>query len=127
MRFMQLNPALQIELSFEDRYVNLVEQGIDVAIRMGPMADSTLGARYLGLNPWVVVASANYLARHGIPRQPADLAVHHALIYSTVQGDARWRESIRCLAAGPVRPVLVERGNDARCRRSRAACFGLRN
>jgi len=109
MRFMQLNPALQIELSLEDRYVNLVEQGIDVAIRMGPMADSTLGARYLGLNPWVVVASANYLARHGIPRQPADLAVHHALIYSTVQGDARWRftgpggQSLVIAVKGPLR------------------------
>jgi DNA-binding transcriptional LysR family regulator len=91
MRFMQLNPRLQIDLSFEDRYVNLVELGIDVAIRMGPMADSTLGARYLGVNPWVVVASQDYLARGGTPQQPADLAAHDALVYSTVQGDARWR------------------------------------
>ena len=68
MRFMQLNPKLQIELSFEDRYVDLVEQGIDVAIRMGRLADSTLGARYLGINPWVVVASPDYLARRGTPR-----------------------------------------------------------
>ena len=51
MRFMQINPKLQIELSFEDRYVNLVEQGIDVAVRMGRLADSTLGPRYLGINP----------------------------------------------------------------------------
>lgn len=90
MRFMQVNPKLQIELSFDDRYVNLVEQGIDVAIRMGRLADSTLGARYLGINPWVVVASAGYLAKRGTPRKPADLAAHDALIYSTVQGDARW-------------------------------------
>ena len=51
MRFMREHPQLQIELNFEDRYVNLVEQGIDVAIRMGPLADSTLGARYLGSQP----------------------------------------------------------------------------
>ncbi|TAL71800.1 MAG: LysR family transcriptional regulator, partial [Burkholderiaceae bacterium] len=63
MRFMRLNPRLQIELNFEDRYVNLVEQGIDVAIRLGRLADSTLGMRYLGINPWVVVASADYLSR----------------------------------------------------------------
>ncbi len=90
MRFMRLNPRLQIELNFEDRYVNLVEQGIDVAIRLGRLADSTLGMRYLGINPWVVVASADYLSRRGTPRIPGDLAAHDALIYSTVQGDARW-------------------------------------
>ena len=90
MRFMKLNPKLQIELSFEDRYVDLVEQGIDIAIRMGRLADSTLGARFLGINPWVVVGSPVYLAQRGVPRQLADLAQHDALVYSTVQGDARW-------------------------------------
>jgi DNA-binding transcriptional LysR family regulator len=90
MRFMKLNPRLHVELSFEDRYVDLVAQGIDVAIRMGRLADSTLGARFLGLNPWVLVGSADYLAQRGEPRQPADLAAHDALIYSTAQGDARW-------------------------------------
>jgi DNA-binding transcriptional LysR family regulator len=90
MRFMQINPRLQIELSFEDRYVDLVAQGVDVAIRMGRLADSTLGARYLGVNPWVVVASPAYLAQRGTPRKLTDLAKHDALIYSTVQGDARW-------------------------------------
>ena len=93
MRFMQRHPKLQIELSFEDRYVNLVEQGIDVAIRMGPLADSSLGVRYLGINPWVLVASADYLERRGTPHRPADLAAHDALVYSTVQGDARWHFS----------------------------------
>ncbi|MFM2036890.1 MAG: hypothetical protein RL459_2155 [Pseudomonadota bacterium] len=90
MRFMRLNPKLQVELTFDDRYVNLVEQGIDVAIRMGSLADSTLGARFLGVNPWVVVASPDYLQARGTPAQPGDLAGHDALIYSTVQGDARW-------------------------------------
>ena len=90
MRFMQMHPQLHIELNFEDRYANLVEQGIDVAVRMGPLADSTLGARYLGINPWVLVASNDYLGARGTPLHPADLATHDALIYSTVQGDARW-------------------------------------
>ncbi len=90
MQFMRLNPKLQIELSFEDRYVDLIEQGIDVAIRMGRLADSTLGARYLGINPWVIVASSDYLAQRGTPAAPADLGAHEALVYSTVQGDARW-------------------------------------
>ncbi len=90
MRFMREHPQLQIELNFDDRYVNLVEQGMDVAIRMGRLEDSTLGARYLGLNPWVLVASSGYLAARGTPRTPVELAAHDALIYSTVQGDARW-------------------------------------
>lgn len=90
LRFMKQNPKLQIELSFEDRYVDLVAQGIDVAIRMGRLADSTLGARYLGINPWVVVGSPAYLAERGVPRTLEDLAQHDALVYSTVQGDARW-------------------------------------
>jgi len=54
MRFMRENPQLQIELNFEDRYVNQVEQGIDVALRMGRLEDSTLSARFLGVNPWGV-------------------------------------------------------------------------
>jgi DNA-binding transcriptional LysR family regulator len=68
-----------------------VEQGIDVAIRMGRLADSSLGSRYLGLNPWVVVASPGYLAQRGAPATPQDLQGHDALVYSSVQGDARWQ------------------------------------
>ena len=57
---------------------------------MGRLADSQLGARYLGMNPWVLVASADYLARHATPKKPADLTHHAALVYSSVQGDERW-------------------------------------
>ena len=90
MRFMEANPKLQIDLSFEDRYVNLVEQSIDVVIRMGRLADSSLGSSFLGINPWVVAAAPAYLKSHGVPRNPASLKQHEALVYSTVQGDARW-------------------------------------
>lgn len=90
LRFMQQHPGLQVDLSFDDRYVNMVEQGIDVALRMGRLADSQLGARYLGMNPWVLVASPAYVAAHGVPKKPADLARHAALVYSSVQGDERW-------------------------------------
>ena len=90
MQFMQINPQLQVDLTVDDRYVDLVEQGIDVAIRMGRLADSSLGARYLGINPWAALASPAYLARHGSVQHPNDLADHGALVYSSVQGDARW-------------------------------------
>lgn len=90
LEFMQRHPELQIDLGFDDRYVDLVAQGVDLALRMGRLADSQLGARYLGVNPWVLVASPAYLERRGTPAQPADLATHDALVYSSVQGDDRW-------------------------------------
>ena len=90
IEFIREHPQLQIDLSCEDRHVNLLEQGVDVAIRMGRLADSTLGSRYLGSNPWVLVGSGSYLKARGTPRTPDELRSHSALIYSTVQGDARW-------------------------------------
>ena len=89
--FMARHPQVQVDLSFEDRYTDLVAQGLDVALRMGKLADSSLGARYLGMNPWVVVASPKYLKKHGTPKKPADLSGHSALVYSSVQGDDVWR------------------------------------
>lgn len=88
--YMREHPSLSVDLSFDDRYVNMIEQGIDLAIRMGRLADSTLGSRYLGRNPWVMVAAPAYLKAHGTPSQPAELSRHACLIYSTVQGDDRW-------------------------------------
>lgn len=90
LEFMARNPQLRLDLSFDDRYVDLIAQGIDVAVRMGKLADSSLGARYLGGNPWVMVAAPGYLRRHGTPRKAQDLGAHNALIYSSVLGDDVW-------------------------------------
>ncbi|MBK9135019.1 MAG: LysR family transcriptional regulator [Betaproteobacteria bacterium] len=90
LRYMREQPHLTVDLSFDDRYVNLVEQGVDVAMRMGRLADSSLGARWLGTNPWVMVAAETYLAQHGEPKRARDLARHTCLVYSSVQGDDRW-------------------------------------
>jgi DNA-binding transcriptional LysR family regulator len=91
LEYMRRHPQVQLDLSFEDRYVDLIAQGIDVAIRMGKLADSSLGARYLGANPWVMVAAPAYLKKHGTPRRAQDLGAHVALIYSSVVGDEFWR------------------------------------
>lgn len=91
MEFMRINPGLHIELHCDDRYVNLIEQGVDVAVRLGKLADSSLGAAYLGLNPWVLVAAPGYVQAHGRPVLPENLARHDVLIYSSVQGDERWQ------------------------------------
>lgn len=90
LRYRREHPQLQLDLSFDDHYVNLVEQGIDVALRMGRLADSSLGARYLGLNPWLLVGAPRYVQARGAPRKPEDLARHDCIVYSSVQGDARW-------------------------------------
>jgi DNA-binding transcriptional LysR family regulator len=90
LRYMRAHPAVTVDLSFDDRYVDLVAQGVDVAVRMGRLADSALGARRLGRNPWVMVAAPEYLQAHGTPAASADLARHACLVYSSVQGDARW-------------------------------------
>jgi DNA-binding transcriptional LysR family regulator len=89
--FMREHPQLQVDLSFEDRYTDLVAQGVDVAIRMGKLADSNLGARFLGTNPWLMAASPRYLRKAGTPRRPQDLSGHETLIYSSVQGNDVWR------------------------------------
>ena len=90
LRYMRDHPGVVIDLGFDDRYVNLVEQGIDLAIRMGRLADSSLGARYLGSNPWLMVAAPGYLRERGTPRSAAELSAHDCLVYSSVQGDDRW-------------------------------------
>ncbi|MFN0184831.1 MAG: LysR substrate-binding domain-containing protein [Aquabacterium sp.] len=108
-RFLQDNPKVQIELLFNDDMVDLVEQGIDVAIRMGRLISSTLGAKYLGRNPWSVVAAPDYIARRGEPKTPIDLVTHDALIISTVQNDSRWHfhgangEELTVQLRGPLR------------------------
>jgi len=90
LRFMREHPQVSVDLGFDDRYVNLVEQGVDVALRMGTLADSALGATRLGVNPWITAAAPDYLARRGTPLAPTDLSAHDCLVYSSVQGDDRW-------------------------------------
>ena len=90
MRYMNENPSIRIDLGMDDRFVDLVEDGIDVAIRMGRLAASTFGARFLGVMHWVIVASPDYLAQHSAPQVPSDLSQHPCVIYSNMQGEDHW-------------------------------------
>lgn len=78
-KFMALNPEISVDLSLTDRVVDLLEERADLAIRAGPLADSSLVARKLGQSRMVVVASPSYLETHGTPRTPADLG-HHTVL-----------------------------------------------
>lgn len=78
-------PALSIELIFGSELHSLGEQNLDVAFRLGPLPDSNLVARALGYIPRVLVASREYLHRHGVPREPRDLAEHRFVLYANSQ------------------------------------------
>ena len=89
--FLARYPAVRGELRLSDRVVNLVEEGIDVAVRIAHLDDSTLVARRLGATRRVVVASPEYLASHGVPRHPHDLASHAIIHFSADSAPAEWR------------------------------------
>jgi len=78
--FTERYPEIELELGLEDRFVDLVAEQVDVAIRIGHLPDSSLIARRLGELAWQVSASPEYLGRRGTPRQPQDL-LHHACLY----------------------------------------------
>ena len=89
-RFFSTYPDINLDLLFDDDYVDLVKQGIDLAIRIGPLADSSLIARKIGSSPRVVVASPEYLVKHGRPKKPADLIKHNCLLYSLQKAPDLW-------------------------------------
>lgn len=76
-----LHPGLQVELGSSDRAVDLVHEGVDCALRIGPLAASSLVARPLGEIELINCASPAYLARHGTPREPKELAAHEVVDY----------------------------------------------
>jgi DNA-binding transcriptional LysR family regulator len=78
--FLARHPELEIDLILDDRLIELVQEGIDVSLRMGDLADSSLTARRLSASPRVVVATPTYLARAGEPSTPAELAAHAAVV-----------------------------------------------
>jgi DNA-binding transcriptional LysR family regulator len=86
----------------DDRVIDLVSEGIDIALRMGALADSTAVARKIASGRRSVVATPAYLARAGMPKVPADLAHHHAVVYSQLgdtwtfrQGDTEMSVAVR--------------------------------
>jgi DNA-binding transcriptional LysR family regulator len=89
--FLNRYPKLTLDLRMSARYANLVEEGIDVALRIGPLADSTLMARKLGEFRRVICAAPAYLAAHGRPRTPADLARHRCLVVGDFVDRDEWR------------------------------------
>jgi DNA-binding transcriptional LysR family regulator len=89
-QFLADHPKLELEVVLDDRNIDLVQEGIDVALRLGRLADSALTARRIASGRRVVVATAAYLERNGLPTTPGDLVAHEAVIYSQRGGGSVW-------------------------------------
>jgi len=88
--FMDQHPNLRVEVVLDDRNIDLLEEGIDVALRMGVLDDSTMTARRLAQSPRLVLGTPGYFRSAGMPRTPADLSGHQAIVYSQRGGGESW-------------------------------------
>jgi DNA-binding transcriptional LysR family regulator len=101
--FAARHPELAFDIDFNDRQVDLIQEGFDVAVRIARLADSTLVARRLAPVRLVVCASPGYLDRRGRPRSPDDLASHACLSYSLATEPRVWRYTAPDGASGSVK------------------------
>jgi DNA-binding transcriptional LysR family regulator len=88
--FMQLHTDVEIAVELDDRNVDLVGEGFDLAVRVGQLQDSNLIARKLAEVHFATCASPDYLAKHGEPKHPSELSAHQVMHYSNVQVGDQW-------------------------------------
>jgi DNA-binding transcriptional LysR family regulator len=106
--FLAEQPGVTLDLRLEDRFVDLVEEGIDVALRIAAAPDSSLIARRIAAMRHAVVAAPAYLDAHGVPRAPEDLRNHAVIVDTNLSGQANWRfvvdgQTVSVHVRGPVR------------------------
>ena len=89
-RFLQVHPAIEIDIRLSDHALNLVADNIDFSIRVGQLGDSQMIARKIGVARRMAVASPEYLARAGPPSTPAQLADHNCILYSLLSSGPVW-------------------------------------
>lgn len=88
--FMSQYEDLNVEVSLNDRFVDIVEEGFDMAIRIGRLPDSSLIAKKIGVSRLLVVAAPSYLEKYGRPEHPTDLEDHKCLSYTLSRGAGHW-------------------------------------
>jgi len=110
MAFLAAEPKIRISLRFEDRYADLVEEGIDVAIRVSELTDSSLVARRLAPMRMRVVATPDFVATHGQPEHPKDLASFPCVLDTNLRIAASWafKEDGKRFAVPVEGPVEVD-------------------
>ena len=107
-KFLSAHPGLTMDVVLDDRVVDLVEEGIDVALRMGRLGDSSsLTARRLATAPHHVVGTPTYFARSGVPATPAELLAHRAVIYAREGGTWCFRQGATEVSVGVSGPLHV--------------------
>jgi len=89
-KYLSQHPLVQLDLVLTDQPLDLVEEGIELEIRVGTLASSTLMARPIGIAEQLLVATPEYLARAGMPDSPSDLAHHSCILYSGTARPNRW-------------------------------------
>ena len=106
------HPQLEIEASYSDAAVDLLAGRFDVAVRIGRLKQSTLIARRIAPVSLIVVASPDYLGRHGVPRRPEDLAKHKCLVYSGPSERQTWQFQVgrRRITVSPDGPFHSDNG-----------------
>lgn len=92
-KFIELHPNLHVEIEFEDKRVDLVAEGYDLALRIGYMQDSSLVARKISSSHMHFVASPSYLEARGIPLTPDDLEYHQGLLYKSSLNQVYWQST----------------------------------
>ena len=119
--FLATFPEVDVQLSLQDRAVNLLEEHVDVALRIGALADSSLIAVRVGEIVRVVCASPAYLKSRGTPKSPDDLSAHHCISYPPIQSPTTWRfKRDQTEHVVPVRSRLIVSDLESACDAARA-------
>lgn len=87
--FCDLHPTISVDMSLDNRFVDLIKEGYDLVIRTGHLEDSNLIGRHILDSRWIICAAPKYISRHGKPQTPEDLLSHNCLIYSYQESGAR--------------------------------------
>lgn len=112
LRFLDAHPDVSVRTLFVDRVVNLVEEGLDVAIRIGELPDSSLHARRVGSVRRIVCAAPEYLSRHGVPQVPDELRNHRIVVSAASLTGVDWRFGHGAAATSvALRPRLITSSN----------------
>jgi len=111
--FLDLYPKVSGRMLLLDRIVNLVDEGVDVAIRIGHLPDSSHSAVRVGSVRRVICGSPEYFEKHGAPRRPADLANHRIIATTSAWPSLEWRFGRAAETAIQVRPVLFSNSTEA--------------
>jgi DNA-binding transcriptional LysR family regulator len=89
-QFLAAHPRVRLDVRLTDQAVDLIEEGVELGVRIGDLSSSTLIARPLGIAEHLVVATPEYLAAHGEPRHPGDLLQHNCIVYTGAARGHRW-------------------------------------